>query len=222
MFDALIAGRDVLYPARPKCRAVAAAYPLGIASGALKPEIVPMLRRRGLDDTFASSCRRTTRGPDEAGARSVSARRRSCTASPRRCLAIEDSRWGIESASGRGRLPRLAVTPHLTPRRSPPPTRDRERRGSTRSRQRIVRDGSAGEEGTPDPISPSDPLRAAGTLRTPVACACFNSPCPSPFARPRAGGRGAGRAMNAPGDDSPPAAFAIARVEYPALDPRRT
>ena len=53
VFDALVASVDVLYPGAAECVArMAAAYPLAVASGALKGEILAVLRHADLEGHF--------------------------------------------------------------------------------------------------------------------------------------------------------------------------
>lgn len=103
VFDALMASADVLYPgAAALIRRLAEVYPLGIASGALKHEIRAILRGHGLEDRFrfivaSGDTPRSKPAPDPY--------RRAAElhgAAPGNCLAIEDSRWGIQSAKAAG------------------------------------------------------------------------------------------------------------------------
>ena len=98
-----VAGIDVLYPGAVECvERLAAAWPLGIASGALRHEIEAILRRRSLERHFRFI---VAAGDTPAGKPAPDPYRRAAelhgvdTAS---CLAIEDSRWGIESAQAAG------------------------------------------------------------------------------------------------------------------------
>lgn len=110
VFDDVIAATDVLYPGAVECiERMAAAYPLGIASGALKPEIIAVLRRARLDHHFrfivsAEDTRRSKPAPDPylraAALHGLP---------PESCLAVEDSRWGIDSARIAG-LRTVAIT----------------------------------------------------------------------------------------------------------------
>src|SRR5207248_6626454 len=95
-------------------RRLAAAWPVGIASGALRADIDLMLRGAGLDDRFAfivaaGDTDRTKPAPDPylraAELHGVP---------PAACVAIEDSHWGLESARGAG-MKTIAVT-HTYPR----------------------------------------------------------------------------------------------------------
>jgi beta-phosphoglucomutase len=102
-YEAAIDRTDVLYPAAAACIAgLAAAFPLGIASGALRHEIEWILKRARLDRHFgfivaAGDTRQSKPWPDPyikaAELHDVP---------PAACLAIEDSRWGIESAKAAG------------------------------------------------------------------------------------------------------------------------
>ena len=115
VFEALVGTRDVLYPGAADCvRRLAAAWPVGIASGALRADIDLMLRGAGLHDRFrfivaAGDTERTKPAPDPylraAELHGVPAAA---------CVAIEDSRWGLESARAAG-LRTIAIT-HTYPR----------------------------------------------------------------------------------------------------------
>ena len=103
VFEAMIADGGVFYPGAVECvTRLAAHYPLGIASGALKPEIQTMLRGQTLERhfKFIVAC-----GDTPAGKPSPDPYRRAAELhglAPASCLAIEDSRWGIESAKAAG------------------------------------------------------------------------------------------------------------------------
>ena len=114
-FQQIVSSGDVLYPAAAPCvRRLAAAWPLGIASGALRPEIELMLRGAGLLETFrfivaSGETERTKPAPDPylraAELHGVPAAA---------CVAIEDSHWGLQSARAAG-MRTIAVT-HTYPR----------------------------------------------------------------------------------------------------------
>lgn len=110
VFDEVIASTDVLYPGAVACvERLAASYPLGIASGALKGEIVAILRRAKLDRHFrfivsAEDTPRSKPAPDPY-ARAAQLH----GVVPAACLAIEDSRWGIALAKAAG-LRCVAIT----------------------------------------------------------------------------------------------------------------
>jgi HAD superfamily hydrolase (TIGR01509 family) len=103
VFDHLIADRDVLYPGAAECvERLGAAFPLGIASGALKHEIQTILKNARLDQHFrfivaAGDTPESKPAPDPyiraAALHKLPARQ---------CVAVEDSHWGIESAKGAG------------------------------------------------------------------------------------------------------------------------
>lgn len=119
VFDALVETTDVLYPGAPQCiEALAAHYPLGIASGALRPEIEAVLRRARLEHHF----RFVVASGDTPESKPAPDPYILATTlhglPPRACLAIEDSHWGIASAKAAG-LPCVGITttyprPHLT------------------------------------------------------------------------------------------------------------
>src|SRR5499427_6739000 len=115
VFAKLVGSRDVLYPGATACvRRLAAAWPIGVASGALRADIDLMLRGAGIQDVFrfivaAGDTDRTKPAPDPylraAELHGVA---------PAACVAIEDSRWGLESARGAG-MRTIAIT-HTYPR----------------------------------------------------------------------------------------------------------
>jgi beta-phosphoglucomutase len=103
VFDELLAGGDVMYPGAADCVArLAAVWPLGIASGAARPEIETMLRGRGLERYF----RFIVASGDTSASKPAPDPYRKAAAlhghPPEACVAIEDSRWGIESAKAAG------------------------------------------------------------------------------------------------------------------------
>ena len=109
-FERLISGTDVLYPGAAACaRRLAAAWPLGIASGALRSEIELMLRGAALLDAFkfivsAGETEHTKPAPDPyvraAELHGVP---------PADCVAIEDSHAGLRSARDAG-MRTIAIT----------------------------------------------------------------------------------------------------------------
>jgi HAD superfamily hydrolase (TIGR01509 family) len=110
VYDALLGGADVLYPQAAACVArLAARFPLGIASGAMKHEILAILEANGLHPHFrfvvaSGDTARSKPAPDPY-ARAAALHGLPAAA----CLAVEDSRWGIESAKDAG-LRCVAVT----------------------------------------------------------------------------------------------------------------
>jgi HAD superfamily hydrolase (TIGR01509 family) len=116
-FQHIVSSGDVLYPAAASCvRRLAAAWPIGIASGALREEIELMLRGAGLLDAFrfivsAGETEHTKPAPDPflraAELHGVP---------PAACVAIEDSHWGLLSARAAG-MRTIAIT-HTYPRES--------------------------------------------------------------------------------------------------------
>jgi len=94
---------DVLYAGAHECvRRLADVYPLGIASGALRHEIEAILRAGALDGYFrfivASGDTRTGKPAPDPYVRAAALHGLPADV----CVAIEDSRWGIESARGAG------------------------------------------------------------------------------------------------------------------------
>lgn len=103
IFDALAHTTGVLYPGAAECvRALSAAYPLGIASGALRPEIESALGQAGLRQHFqfivaSGETPSSKPAPDPYLRAAVLHGVPAST-----CLAIEDSHWGIASAKTAG------------------------------------------------------------------------------------------------------------------------
>jgi beta-phosphoglucomutase len=102
VFDAIVERTDVLYPGATACIHGLAEYSLGIASGALRPEIDAVLRRARLDRhfKFIVASGDTPRSKPAADPYVRAAELHGLPAAE--CLAIEDSRWGIESAKAAG------------------------------------------------------------------------------------------------------------------------
>ena len=99
----------VLFPgARDFIREAAAAVPVAIASGALRHEIVKILDAAGIVDLFpviVASGDTPESKPSPAPYRLAFERLRELAGDeldPRRSVAIEDSKWGLESAQGAG------------------------------------------------------------------------------------------------------------------------
>ena len=113
--ERLVTAADILYPGADTCvERLAAAYPLGVASGALRHEIEAILGRYGLRRHFqfivgAGDTPNSKPAPDPY--------RRAAElhgVPPQTCVAIEDSRWGLESARAAG-LACIGIT-HTYPR----------------------------------------------------------------------------------------------------------
>jgi beta-phosphoglucomutase len=101
--EELVGGADVLYSGAVECiERLAGAWPLGIASGALRHEIEAVLRRRGLDRHFKF----IVAAGDVVGSKPAPDPYRRAAelhgVEAASCVAIEDSRWGIESAKAAG------------------------------------------------------------------------------------------------------------------------
>ena len=99
----------VLFPGAVEfIRSAAAEVPIAIASGALKPEILSIIESAGIDGLFTTivaSGDTPQSKPSPAPYRlAFEQLRAKCgrDLDPRRCVAIEDSRWGLESAHGAG------------------------------------------------------------------------------------------------------------------------
>ncbi len=100
---------SVLFPgAAEVIRRLAACCPLAIASGAIRPEIERVLEREGLAAHFrtivaAGETPVSKPAPDPyARAVMLLSSALGSTLEPRECVAIEDSRWGLESARAAG------------------------------------------------------------------------------------------------------------------------
>jgi beta-phosphoglucomutase len=105
----LVHAGEVLFPgAAAFVRAAAAAVPIAIASGALRHEIDEIVQGAGLAALFATivaSGDTPESKPSPAPYRLAFERLRGTSGlalDPARCVAIEDSRWGLESAHGAG------------------------------------------------------------------------------------------------------------------------
>lgn len=103
VFDEVIHRTDVLFPGAADCvERLAGEFPLAIASGALRHEIEMILRRARLDRHFkfivASGDTPNSKPAPDPYARAAQLH----GVPPGRCVAIEDSRWGIESAKTAG------------------------------------------------------------------------------------------------------------------------
>jgi HAD superfamily hydrolase (TIGR01509 family) len=110
IYQAMLTGNGVLYPGAAACvERLAAEYPLGIASGALRHEIQAILRAGSLDRHFRFI---VASGDTPSGKPAPDPYLKAAELhglAPAECLAIEDSRWGIESAQVAG-LKCVAIT----------------------------------------------------------------------------------------------------------------
>jgi len=115
VFEALEAKAAMLFPGAAACvLRLAEAFPLGIASGALRHEIESVLDRSGLRPYFAFIVA-SGDTPSSKPAPDPYLRAAQLHARPaQECLAIEDSRWGLESARTAG-LACVGIT-HTYPR----------------------------------------------------------------------------------------------------------
>ena len=103
VFDDMIAQTEVLFPGAAECvQRLAREFPLGIASGALRHEIEMILKRARLDRHIkfivASGDTPNSKPAPDPYARAAQLH----ALPPSDCVAIEDSRWGIESARTAG------------------------------------------------------------------------------------------------------------------------
>ena len=110
-YDALVAeARSILYPGAEACiRRFHGRVPLAIASGAYADEIRAVLGPAGLLACFETivGCGDTASGKPSPEPYEEAARR--LNVAPHTCAAIEDSRWGIQSAVAAG-MTCIAVT----------------------------------------------------------------------------------------------------------------
>jgi len=104
--EASIGARNILYPGAAACVAMLAArFPLGIASGALRHEIEAILRGADLEQYFRFI---VASGETAEGKPAPDPYRRATelhALAARECVAIEDSPWGLESARAAGLRP---------------------------------------------------------------------------------------------------------------------
>jgi len=107
--QAMLEGDQVLFPgAADFVRAAAAAVPIAIASGALRHEIVQIVDAAGLGGLFTAvvaSGDTPESKPSPAPYLLAFERLQDAAGKPldrQRCVAIEDSVWGLESARGAG------------------------------------------------------------------------------------------------------------------------
>ncbi len=115
-FEELEADAGMLFPgAAAAIRRVAASVPIGIASGARRDEILRVLEAAGLADLFAAivAAEDVSRSKPDPAPYLLAVRLLAAVAGdslqPGDCVAIEDSRWGLESARQAG-LRTIAVT----------------------------------------------------------------------------------------------------------------
>lgn len=110
-YEALVAqARSILYPGAEACiRRFHGTVRLAIASGAYADEIRAVLSPAGLLNCFETivGCGDTLAGKPAADPYIEAAHR--LNVDPHRCVAIEDSRWGIQSAVAAG-MSCIAVT----------------------------------------------------------------------------------------------------------------
>jgi beta-phosphoglucomutase len=107
--DAMLRGGAVLFPgAIDFIRTAASHVPLAIASGAMRHEILEIVEGAGvghLFTTIVAAGDTPESKPSPAPYRLAFERLREQTGldlDPQRCVAIEDSKWGLESAQGAG------------------------------------------------------------------------------------------------------------------------
>lgn len=107
--QSLLHGGEVLFPgAIAFIQRAAAAVPIAIASGALRHEIMEIVEAAEVADLFttivaAGDTPESKPSPAPYRLAFEQLRRQSGKdVDPRRCVAVEDSRWGLESARGAG------------------------------------------------------------------------------------------------------------------------
>jgi len=111
----MLSSDSILFPGAAACvRMFAERVPLAVASGALEPEIEIVLHHAGLRSSFtaiasASDGVRGKPAPDLYLLAMAKLKDRVPTLDPAACIAIEDSRWGLEAAQRAG-LRCVAVT----------------------------------------------------------------------------------------------------------------
>ena len=104
----MMSAGEVLFPgAADFIRAAADAVPVAIASGALRHEIEDILEAAGLRSLFTTivASGDTPQSKPSPAPYRLAVERLEAVAgplAPHRCVAIEDSRWGLESALGAG------------------------------------------------------------------------------------------------------------------------
>jgi beta-phosphoglucomutase-like phosphatase (HAD superfamily) len=114
--EEMLSSDSILFPGAAACvRVFAERVPLAVASGALEPEIEIVLRNAGLRSSFAAiaSASDGVRGKPAPDlyllAMAKLKGRLPDPFDPAACIAIEDSRWGLEAAQRAG-LRCVAVT----------------------------------------------------------------------------------------------------------------
>lgn len=114
VIEELLASDAILFPGAADCvRTFATQVPIAVASGALQPEIELVLEHAGLRGSFeaiasASDGVRGKPAPD-LYLLAIAKIRHLRAVVPAHCIAIEDSRWGIDAARAAG-LRCIAVT----------------------------------------------------------------------------------------------------------------
>jgi beta-phosphoglucomutase len=114
IIEQLLSDGSVLFPGAASCvRMLADRFPLAVASGALEPEITLVLERSGLLSCFKaiSSASDGVRGKPAPDLYLLAVAKLSEQGpiEPASCVALEDSRWGLEAAHRAG-MRTVAVT----------------------------------------------------------------------------------------------------------------
>jgi beta-phosphoglucomutase len=109
MLQSLLQQGAILFPGAIEfIRSAADAVPIAIASGAMRHEILEVIEAAGVSELFdaiVAAGDTPESKPSPAPYRLAFEQLRSKTGrdlDPQRCVAIEDSRWGLESARGAG------------------------------------------------------------------------------------------------------------------------
>jgi HAD superfamily hydrolase (TIGR01509 family) len=106
---------EALYPKAAACvRRLGARYPLAIASGALRREIVFVLEAAGLTSAFRTIVAADDVAKGKPAPDSYAEAVRRLGVAPARTVAVEDSRWGLESARAAG-LRAIGITTSYPP-----------------------------------------------------------------------------------------------------------
>ena len=106
---------DAMYPAAAACvRRLGARYQLAIASGALRSEIISILDAAALTPAFRTivGADDVARGKPAPDSYALAAHR--LGVEPARAVAVEDSRWGLQSARAAG-LRAIGITTSYPP-----------------------------------------------------------------------------------------------------------
>ena len=112
--ETMLSDGSILFPGASACVTLfAERVPVAVASGALEPEIRMVLSHAGIEDRFLAIASASDGVPGKPAPDlyllAIAKLRDRITLDPAFCIAIEDSRWGLESARKAG-LRCVAVT----------------------------------------------------------------------------------------------------------------